>query len=145
MATKSELLALARQLVENHSEAELRELLAVSEEKKARAAEVAKQAARQGAVIRIGELLETAKKALQEAGELAANHGVPFSFATPRGDTVDHPGRWMNSACYVGDGWYHERFSYGGVAPKSSVDGKELGEGYQFTDWESSWVASQNC
>lgn len=141
MATKSELLALARKLAENHDEAELRELLAIAEEKKARAAEVAKQAARQGAVVRIGELLQSAKDALQEAGTLAANYGIPFTFATPRGDTIVHPGRWMDSACYVGDGWYAERFAYSGGAPKSSVDGMTLEDDYSFTSWES----SANC
>lgn len=117
---------LAKQLAETLSVSELETLLREAEERKAREAEAAANRKRQDAAARIAELLRLAEDTLKEAGELAAEHKIPFTFVTPRGESEYHPGRWMNSACCVGDGWYAERFAYSGEAPKSSVDGMTL-------------------
>lgn len=58
-------------------------------------------------VNKINELLEVATKALKEAGEISVEQSIEFTFKTPKG-SLETCGRWVNSACYSGAGWYFE-------------------------------------
>jgi len=58
-------------------------------------------------VNKINELLDIATKALKEAGEISVEQSIEFTFKTPKG-SLETCGRWVNSACYSGDGWYFE-------------------------------------
>lgn len=61
-------------------------------------------------VKRINTLLETARNALVEAGELGAEHGIDFTFDGPR-DKLDFNVRWMSSDCYGTQRWYDQGYN----------------------------------
>lgn len=128
----------AKALAELLSADEIEKLLQEARERKQREAEEAKNRVRQDAVARISDLLATATQALREAGELASEHGIPFTFVTPKGNTEFHSGRWQSSACYPGDGWYYEDGYYRREA--NTVDDQKVGD--DGTMWQSS---SQYC
>lgn len=125
----------AKALAELLSADEIDKLLQEARERKQREAEEEKNRARQIAVERISELLNTATNALREAGYLAADFNIPFTFVTPKGDTESHSGRWQSSACYPGDGWYYEDDHY--KRKSHVVDNQRIG-GDADTQWQSS-------
>jgi hypothetical protein len=60
-------------------------------------------------VTAIAQLLETATVCLIQAGEIGADHGIEFTFTTPKGQTESFNPNWVNSACYASDGWFYDR------------------------------------
>lgn len=60
-------------------------------------------------VTAIATLLETATACLIQAGELGAEHGIEFTFTTPKGQTESFNPNWVHSACYASDGWFYDR------------------------------------
>ncbi len=130
----------AKALAELLSADEIANLLQEARERKQREADEAKNRARQLAVERISELLNTATSALREAGDLASDFGIPFTFVTPKGQAETHTGRWQSSACYPGDGWYYEDSYY--QREGHVVDNQRVG-GNPNSDWQSS--SSYNC
>ena len=125
----------AKALAELLSADEIDKLLQEARERKQREAEEEKNRARQIAVERISELLNTATNALRSAGDLAAEFDIPFTFVTPKGDTESHSGRWQSSACYPGDGWYYEDDYY--KREPNKVDNQPVGV-HVDSNWQSS-------
>lgn len=112
----------ANVLAELLSAEELDVLVAEALNKAANLALQEQKLQRQRVATQISELLETATKALQKAGELASENQIPFTFHTPKGALEKHSGRWMESACYASDGWYYAQHTNASEVDGQSVD-----------------------
>lgn len=58
----------------------------------------------------INECLARARAALVEAGQIAEQHKIPFTFITPKGQEERY--LWQHSSCYGEDRWYDEHVPY---------------------------------
>lgn len=135
----------ARELSELLSEAELAALVVDArkrkdeEEQKRRAEEQARRSReRENAVSQVIELLTIADTSLKEAGRIASDYNIDFTFVTPKGQSETYNARWQASACYS---WYYEESGY--TREVSTVEGKPIdGSNPGTWGWQSS---SQNC
>lgn len=108
-----ELAAVQAEAARKHTEAARiqAQLTAVTEREQREAAE---RAAKQAHIMRINELLETAKRSLQEAAAIGNRENIEFTFITPKGENENFRPGWQHSACYASDGWYyHDNDDYG--------------------------------
>jgi hypothetical protein len=81
---------------------------------------------------KIADLLTVAQNSLIEAGNLAKEHRINFSFASPNGGSISFDD-WNESACYASDGWYYDD-------PVSTVENVPINAAKP----EDSWYSSSN-
>jgi len=114
-----------KELEKLYTREELLDLINSRRAEKQAAERLARNEARNNAIERIKALLQTAEKALRDAGDLGDRYTIDFTFADPKNYSCNFHAGWQSSLCYVSDGWYAAEF-LGKTQIRSTVDGQTV-------------------
>ena len=130
-----------KELEKLYSKQELLDLVTTRRADVLEAERLKRNEARNSAIEEIKGFLQTAEKALRDAGELADQYGIDFTFADPKNHTCDFRAGWQSSSCYVSEGWYAAE-TFGDTPTRSVVDGQIVDSvdeySYRTRNWQSS-------
>lgn len=116
---------ISKELEKLYTQDELIDLINVRRAEKQAAERLARNEARNNAIEQIKALLQTAEKALRDAGDLGDRYTIDFTFADPKNCSCNFHAGWQSSLCYVSDGWYAAEY-LGETQTRSTVDGQTV-------------------